>query len=388
MVSERKPPIMVNAGQPPGSKRHKPDGMPPDGMPPGHGPMPPQRYPQQGYGGHYMGWQGQYGPPPPHGWQGGPGQPMYPQRGGPMTPERPGQWSGYRSPHPPHQPPPPPPGGKGQPPPARGRGPMKPGSKAPKAGEAGPMPGQPYGAGWSGAPQWGGPQWGNHPPPPGQWHGGHPPPMHQQYGGWASASQTPPRRPRASPDMMNRGMMGPAAYPPPGTPVCPPAGLDAPAPDSDMYHGSRGLLDDASQSSAGGKHSDKDKGRGSYKCGRCGVPKKGHVCPYQPKVKRRSGEPAPEMKSAAIQVEMDEFMTLRRLNIRIQGFPESYATDPAGMADMVIGEARPLTVASTLPRPGMLSTPEGPMMGGPEAPRSSPHPGGPGPAPLAEPAKV
>ena len=27
--------------------------------------------------------------------------------------------------------------------------------------------------------------------------------------------------------------------------------------------------------------------RGSYKCGRCGEPIKGHVCPYQPKVKRR-----------------------------------------------------------------------------------------------------
>ena len=50
----------------------------------------------------------------------------------------------------------------------------------------------------------------------------------------------------------------------------------------------------------------KDKGRGSYKCGRCGAPKKGHVCPYQPKLSRRVGEPLPEMRSAAIQVEMDE----------------------------------------------------------------------------------
>ncbi len=38
----------------------------------------------------------------------------------------------------------------------------------------------------------------------------------------------------------------------------------------------------------------------------CGVPKKGHVCPYQPKLTRRPGEPLPEMRSAAIQVEMDE----------------------------------------------------------------------------------
>ena len=43
------------------------------------------------------------------------------------------------------------------------------------------------------------------------------------------------------------------------------------------------------------------------------------------------------MRSAAIQVEMDEFMTLRRLNLKIQGFPESYASEPHG-EDMVVGE--------------------------------------------------
>lgn len=35
---------------------------------------------------------------------------------------------------------------------------------------------------------------------------------------------------------------------------------------------------------------------------------------------------------------MDEFMTLRRLNIRIQGFPESYATEPFLSANMVGAE--------------------------------------------------
>lgn len=83
---------------------------------------------------------------------------------------------------------------------------------------------------------------------------------------------------------------------------------------------------------------DDDKGRGSYKCGRCGVPKKGHVCPYQPKVKRRPEDPAPEMKCVSTQVEMDEFMTLRRLNLEIQGFPESYAAEPM---DMVGAEVNP-----------------------------------------------
>lgn len=35
---------------------------------------------------------------------------------------------------------------------------------------------------------------------------------------------------------------------------------------------------------------------------------------------------------------MDEFMTLRRLNIKIQGFPESYASEPYMSESMVVGE--------------------------------------------------
>lgn len=38
----------------------------------------------------------------------------------------------------------------------------------------------------------------------------------------------------------------------------------------------------------------------------CGVPKKGHICPYQPKLKRLPDEPPPETRNAAVQVEMDE----------------------------------------------------------------------------------
>jgi hypothetical protein len=85
----------------------------------------------------------------------------------------------------------------------------------------------------------------------------------------------------------------------------------------------------------------------------CGVPKKGHVCPYQPKLTRRPGEPLPEMRGAAIQVEMDEFMTLRRLNLKIQGFPESYAAEPYMDDDMVVGEPHPLAVSSIAPPGGM-----------------------------------
>jgi hypothetical protein len=65
------------------------------------------------------------------------------------------------------------------------------------------------------------------------------------------------------------------------------------------------MMDDDMEGSSTGE-STRDKGRGSYKCGRCGVPKKGHVCPYQPKLKRRPDEPTPDTRNAAIQVEMDE----------------------------------------------------------------------------------
>ena len=85
------------------------------------------------------------------------------------------------------------------------------------------------------------------------------------------------------------------------------------------------------------KEDPNDKGRGSYRCGKCGVPKKGHVCPYQPKLKRRADEPPPEMRNAATQVEMDELLVVRRLNIEIQGFPESYTAAPM---DNVGAEAR------------------------------------------------
>lgn len=120
--------------------------------------------------------------------------------------------------------------------------------------------------------------------------------------------------------------------------------------------------DDANSIAAG---SSKDKGRGSYKCGRCGVPKKGHVCPYQPRLTRRPGEPLPEMRCAAIQVEMDEFMTLRRLNLKIQGFPESYASDPHMEGDMVVGEPHPHSISSVPPPPSqqpMITEGPGPAL--------------------------
>ena len=46
---------------------------------------------------------------------------------------------------------------------------------------------------------------------------------------------------------------------------------------------------------------------------------------------------------------MDEFMTLRRLNIKIQGFPESYATEPYMSESMVVGEPLQHPIPPPLP---------------------------------------
>ena len=54
---------------------------------------------------------------------------------------------------------------------------------------------------------------------------------------------------------------------------------------------------------------------------------------------------------------MDEFLTLRRLNIKIQGLPESYASEPYLGENMVIGEPRPLSGPSPLPHEPLSTTP-------------------------------
>lgn len=102
--------------------------------------------------------------------------------------------------------------------------------------------------------------------------------------------------------------------------------------------------------------------RGSYRCGRCGVPKKGHVCPYQPKLKRRADEPVPEMKNAACQVEMDEFLVLRRLNLEIQGLPETYTSEPIGNVGYDVApdstDLQPIDIPNTnIKKDGDLSVP-------------------------------
>jgi hypothetical protein len=69
---------------------------------------------------------------------------------------------------------------------------------------------------------------------------------------------------------------------------------------------------------------DDKKNRGNYRCGRCNLPKKGHVCPFQPVLKPRDRTQANSV-DVEIQVELDADMTLACLGpLHLQGLPESY----------------------------------------------------------------
>ena len=53
--------------------------------------------------------------------------------------------------------------------------------------------------------------------------------------------------------------------------------------------------------------------RGNYRCSKCGEPKKGHVCAYQPMRQRSTTGPKPTLLAKETQVEMDADMTVRAL---------------------------------------------------------------------------
>mmetsp|Transcript_5481 Transcript_5481/g.10974 ORF Transcript_5481/g.10974 Transcript_5481/m.10974 type:complete len:202 (-) Transcript_5481:99-704(-) len=65
-------------------------------------------------------------------------------------------------------------------------------------------------------------------------------------------------------------------------------------------------------------------GRGNYKCGRCGVPKKGHKCPYKPKRKKDPNEMPPETKTIATQCDIGEKKLEGSDWLKRQGTMESY----------------------------------------------------------------
>mmetsp|Transcript_9675 Transcript_9675/g.16041 ORF Transcript_9675/g.16041 Transcript_9675/m.16041 type:complete len:83 (+) Transcript_9675:129-377(+) len=74
----------------------------------------------------------------------------------------------------------------------------------------------------------------------------------------------------------------------------------------------------------------KKKNRGGYVCSRCGEPKKGHVCKIQPKYVRKDLPPNESGVAAGVtkevQVELDDVMTVRCLDVSQQGSYESYLT--------------------------------------------------------------
>ena len=54
------------------------------------------------------------------------------------------------------------------------------------------------------------------------------------------------------------------------------------------------------------KPAERRRNRTNYRCSKCGQPKRGHVCPYQPRVVKDPTAPAVPTRNAAVQVEMDE----------------------------------------------------------------------------------
>lgn len=88
------------------------------------------------------------------------------------------------------------------------------------------------------------------------------------------------------------------------------------------------------------------------------------------------------MKNASTQVEFDEFLVLRRLNLEIQGYPESYISEPDELADMCGAEAAhpPPPMAVGMPPPQQQQEHRGPpppsqhsvsMAVGPDGPMSA-----------------
>lgn len=97
------------------------------------------------------------------------------------------------------------------------------------------------------------------------------------------------------------------------------------------------------------------RNRTNYRCSKCGQPKRGHVCPYQPRVLRADGERPPDMKTVATQVEIDERLVVRHLRLEAQGLPESYgeaaSTSPIG------NESFDSSVSLNLDSPGSTAPP-------------------------------
>jgi len=70
------------------------------------------------------------------------------------------------------------------------------------------------------------------------------------------------------------------------------------------------------------------KSRGNYRCKRCGQPKKGHMCPFEPHFRKRDNEKGEaDAFDVEIQVELDPDMVVRLLPLDRQGYADSYIID-------------------------------------------------------------
>jgi len=78
-------------------------------------------------------------------------------------------------------------------------------------------------------------------------------------------------------------------------------------------------------------------GRGNYKCGRCGVPKKGHICPYKPRLKRTVPLDA---VAIAIQCDMGDKKLGDKEWLKLQGTPGSYVKGETSECNSADGEEK------------------------------------------------
>eukprot|EP00630_Chrysocystis_fragilis_P002409 CAMPEP_0197390136 /NCGR_PEP_ID=MMETSP1165-20131217/2201_1 /TAXON_ID=284809 /ORGANISM="Chrysocystis fragilis, Strain CCMP3189" /LENGTH=129 /DNA_ID=CAMNT_0042915601 /DNA_START=54 /DNA_END=443 /DNA_ORIENTATION=- len=83
------------------------------------------------------------------------------------------------------------------------------------------------------------------------------------------------------------------------------------------------------------------RNRTNYRCSKCGQPKRGHVCPYQPRVIRTDGEAPPETRTVGVQVEIDSRLVVRHLQLEAQGLPESYGEAPGAQQPEVLSQPPP-----------------------------------------------
>jgi len=63
-------------------------------------------------------------------------------------------------------------------------------------------------------------------------------------------------------------------------------------------------------------------------CGHCKVPKRGHICPFQPTLKKSFKIDTTTVKNSGAQAEFDPEMCIRALGNKLaeQGIPDSYAS--------------------------------------------------------------